>query len=34
MTDEDYDVIDSLLTDFKGRAKRDDWAGQAAKLIG
>ncbi len=34
MTNEDYDVIDSLLTDFKGRAKRDDWAGQAAKLIG
>ena len=29
-----YDIVDSLLTSFKGRGKRDDWAGQAKKLIG
>ena len=29
----EYELIDSLLTGFKGRGKRDDWAGQAKKMI-
>lgn len=32
MTDAEYDLLDSLLTKFKGRAKRDDWASQAKSL--
>lgn len=33
MTDAEYDLIDALLTAFKGRAKRDSWAKKAAKLM-
>lgn len=33
MTDIEYALVDDLMTAFKGRGKRDDWAGQAAKLI-
>ena len=33
MTDKEYDLVDSLLTSFKGRAKRDDWAQQAHQLL-
>ena len=32
MTDREYDLLDSIIDEFPGRAKRDDWAGQAAKL--
>jgi molybdopterin-containing oxidoreductase family membrane subunit len=32
MTIEDYNVLDALTGSFPGRAERDDWAGQAAKL--
>lgn len=32
MTTKEYDLVDSLLSAFKGRGKRDDWAGQAKKL--
>ncbi|MGJ8664938.1 MAG: NrfD/PsrC family molybdoenzyme membrane anchor subunit [Patiriisocius sp.] len=32
MTNEDYDLLDEIIGEFPGRAKRDDWAGQAAKL--
>lgn len=32
MTKKEYDLVDSLLSAFKGRGKRDDWAGQAKKL--
>ncbi len=32
MTDTEYDLLDSITGEFPGRAKRDDWAGQAAKL--
>jgi molybdopterin-containing oxidoreductase family membrane subunit len=32
MTEKEYDLLDSLLDSFKGRAKRDDWAGQANNL--
>ncbi|GAB5401737.1 MAG: polysulfide reductase NrfD [Aureisphaera sp.] len=32
MTDREYDLLDSITGEFPGRAKRDDWAGQAAKL--
>jgi predicted flap endonuclease-1-like 5' DNA nuclease/glutathione synthase/RimK-type ligase-like ATP-grasp enzyme len=32
MTEREYDLVDSLLTSFKGRGKRDDWAGQAKNL--
>ncbi len=32
MTDTEYDLLDSIIDEFPGRAKRDDWAGQAAKL--
>jgi len=28
----DYDLVDSLLTNFKGRGKRDEWSKQAKKL--
>lgn len=32
MTEKEYNLLDSLLTTFKGRAKRDDWAEQAKNL--
>ncbi len=32
MTDKEYDLLDSIMDSFQGRAKRDDWAGQAKKL--
>jgi molybdopterin-containing oxidoreductase family membrane subunit len=32
MTNEDYDLFDEIMGEFPGRAKRDDWAGQASKL--
>ena len=32
MTDTDYDLLDSITGEFPGKAKRDDWAGQAEKL--
>lgn len=32
MGDAEYDLVDSLITAFKGRAKRDDWAAQANAL--
>ena len=32
MTDTEYDLVDSLLSAFKGRGKRDDWASQAKSL--
>ena len=32
MTKREYDLLDSLTGSFPGRAERDDWAGQAAKL--
>ncbi len=33
ITEKEYDLIDSLLTSFKGRGKRDDWAGQARSML-
>ena len=33
MTEKEYDLVDSLLTTFKGRAKRDNWAQQAKDLM-
>ena len=32
MTDREYGLLDNVLTEFPGRAKRDNWAGQAADL--
>lgn len=32
MSNKEYELVDSLLTSFKGRGKRDDWSGQAKKL--
>jgi molybdopterin-containing oxidoreductase family membrane subunit len=32
MTDTEYDLLDRIVGEFPGRAKRDDWAGQASKL--
>ncbi len=32
MTDIDYELLDSIIVEFPGRAKRDDWAGQAETL--
>lgn len=32
MTDVEYDLLDSIIGEFPGRAKRDDWAGQANEL--
>jgi len=32
MTDGDYELLDEIIGEFPGRAKRDDWAGQASKL--
>ena len=33
MTKKEYDLLDSITESFPGRAERDDWAGQAKKLI-
>ncbi len=33
MGEKEYELIDSLLGAFKGRAKRDDWAGQAKEIL-
>jgi len=33
MTDNEYDLLDSITGTFQGRAKRDDWAGQAKELM-
>ncbi|MEO1434044.1 MAG: hypothetical protein AAFV80_00815 [Bacteroidota bacterium] len=33
MKKKEYELVDSLIDAFKGRAKRDDWAGQAKKLL-
>ncbi len=33
MTQKEYDIVDSLMDSFKGRAERDDWAGQAKDLM-
>lgn len=32
MTDKEYELLDEIIKDFPGRAKRDDWAGQARLL--
>lgn len=32
MTDQEYDLLDEIISEFPGRAKRDDWAGQALIL--
>ncbi len=32
MTDREYDLLDEIISEFSGRAKRDDWAGQALML--
>ena len=29
----EYDLLDSLLPAFKGRARRDDWSGQASAIM-
>ncbi|MCB9320544.1 MAG: 50S ribosomal protein L27 [Lewinellaceae bacterium] len=34
MTKAEYDLVDNLITAFKGRAERDEWAAQAKELIG
>ena len=33
MTDNEYDLLDSITGSFPGRAKRDDWAKQAKELM-
>jgi len=33
MTKTEYDLLDSITESFPGRAERDDWAGQAKKMI-
>ena len=33
MTKREYDLLDSITGSFPGRAERDDWAGQAKKLL-
>lgn len=33
MSKAEYDLVDSMLTSFKGRGERDDWAGQAKGLL-
>jgi len=33
MTKNEYDLLDSITGSFPGRAERDDWSGQAKKLI-
>ena len=32
MKKKEYEMVDSLITSFRGRGQRDDWAGQAKKL--
>ena len=32
MTATEYNLLDSIIKEFPGRAQRDDWAGQASKL--
>ena len=32
MTTPEYDLFDEILGELPGKAKRDDWAGQASKL--
>ncbi len=32
MTDREYNLLDEIISEFPGRAKRDDWAGQALTL--
>jgi molybdopterin-containing oxidoreductase family membrane subunit len=32
MSEREYDLLDQIISDFPGRAKRDDWAGQALIL--
>ncbi|MGB6268620.1 MAG: molybdopterin oxidoreductase, partial [Olleya sp.] len=33
MTKKEYDLLDEITGSFQGRAERDDWSGQAKKLI-
>jgi molybdopterin-containing oxidoreductase family membrane subunit len=33
MTKREYDLLDAITGSFPGRAERDDWSGQAKKLI-
>ncbi|MEO1487079.1 MAG: molybdopterin oxidoreductase, partial [Bacteroidota bacterium] len=33
MTENEYNLLDSITGSFPGRAQRDDWAGQAKTLI-
>ncbi|MDT8346382.1 MAG: NrfD/PsrC family molybdoenzyme membrane anchor subunit [Flavobacteriaceae bacterium] len=33
MTQSEYDLLDSIIDEFPGRALRDDWSGQAKKLL-
>ena len=33
MTKREYDLLDDITGSFPGRAERDDWSGQAKKLI-
>ncbi len=33
MGEKEYLIIDTLIESYKGRAKKDDWAGQAKKLL-
>jgi predicted flap endonuclease-1-like 5' DNA nuclease/Ni/Fe-hydrogenase subunit HybB-like protein len=33
MTNKEYNLLDSITGSFPGRAERDDWSGQAKKLI-
>ena len=33
MTEKEYQLVDNLLTTFKGRGKRDDWAKQAKSFL-
>ncbi len=33
MAEKEYELVDSLLTTFKGRGKRDDWAKQAKSFL-
>ena len=33
MTNNEYELVDSMLSKFKGRGKRDNWSGQAKELL-
>jgi molybdopterin-containing oxidoreductase family membrane subunit len=33
MTEREYELLDALTESFPGRALRDDWAGQAKRLM-